>query len=300
MDVERQECVRGVWYISKLEHADQLFYAAAQESKTFVGYELKLDGVGFSVVSKRHGTLQEAFREASDILNFNDESALLSLRMFFSLAKPQCRTRALNVARHDCKICNHSYSKRCLDRCEYIDPETVQFSCYTNSQIAHNARQSQDHFSRLAQYREGDGTIYAATAIQKIPDPAGQSLLKQAMRVERGLNPNQIPKEERFRQSFKVFSTDRYALIPPNARADRQPENYRWPWGQKNNRLNLRQADARPFDCVEDQSDIDARQDAGFINAHFSGKPTKEEYFSAIAAQNGVDKFSIVAALQSS
>lgn len=298
MTVEREECERAVWYISTLENADRLFCEAAHETQSFTGFELKLDGCDFSVVSKRYATLKEAVQEARNILNHDDKTCLLSLRMFFSLANRQCNARALNSARHECKVCKHDFLKRSLDRCSYVEPTSIMFSCYSNAQIAQNARTSQDHFSRIAQYRQGDGTIYAATAIQKMPDPAGQSLLKQAMRVEKGLDPNTVPNN--FHQRFTVYNEERYALIPPNARADRQPEAYRWPWGRQNNRLNLRQANARPFDCVEDEFDIDLRQNAGFEDVHYSGKQTKEEFFSAIAARNGVDKFSIVAALKSS
>jgi len=122
-------------------------------------------------------------------------------------------------------------------------------------------------------------------------------LLKQALRVAQGRSPTEIPKEESMRSRFTVFNSDHYALIPPNARADREPEAYRWPWGRQNNRLNLRQSNARPFDCVEDQIDIDARQEASFRDMHFSGNQTREEYFESIAAQKGVNKFQIIEAL---
>ena len=303
MEIERNECPRAVWYISKLEDANDLFINAAAETRKeqFVGFELKLDDSDWSVASKRFGTLQEAAQEAGSILNYsekNTESTLLSLRMFFSLSKPRCRTNALNVARHECKVCSHDFKDRCAEPCSYIDPNNLQFSCYTNAEIAHNARQTQDHFSRLAQYHQGDGTFFPVTAIQKIPDPAGQSLLKQALRVAKGLSPTEIPKEELMKSRFTVFNEQHYALIPPNARADRQPEPYRWPWGRQNNRLNLRQRNARPFDCVEDEIDIEARQEGSFFDVHFSGNPTREEYFLDIAAQKGINKFQVVAALE--
>ncbi len=301
MSIEQFECPRAIWLISELVDAQDMFLQAAKLPDEFVGYEMKLDDQDWSVVSKRYGTLQETAAEAGQILNYpvkNSGDSLLSLRMYFSLSKPRCRTNALNLARHDCKVCNHEFKERVAEPCAYVDPNSVQFACYTNAQIAQNVRQTQDHFSRLAQYREGDKVFYPVTAIQKIPDQPGQSLLKQALRVAKGQNPTQEPNLDVLRPKFQVFNADHYALIPPNARADRRPEKYRFPWNRENNRLNLRQNNARPLDCIEDQYDVEARQNGSFLEMHFSGEPTREQYFLDVAAEKGVSKFQIVAAFE--
>ena len=295
--MERFECPRAVWYITKLVDAQQLFNVASQENGNFVGVELKLDEKNWSVASKRYNSLIDAAADAGSILNSperNSGESLLSLRMFYSLSKPKCRTNALNLARHECKACNFSFKERCAQPCAYVDPNDVQFSCYTNAQIAQNAKQTQDHFSRLAHYRQGDGTFIPVTAIQKIPDAPGQSLLKQALRVENGQPPTQLPNLDVLRPRFTVFNDRHYALIPPNARADRVPEKHRWPWGRQNNRLNLRQDNERPHDCIEDQFDVDIRQNGSWIDQHFSGQATREQFFLDIAVEKGVSKFDIV------
>lgn len=288
---ERFECQRCVWYLFALSDADTIIeqIEKSEPDNKYSEFEIKLDTDQWSSVSQRFDTLLQLTRQVRKIYDGVDEAAnaLVSVRLFWR--QPVCTSMAVNPASHRCKVCVHDYSRDAAVWRPLADPNTLQFACATAGNIVDNARQTQEHLSRLAHYHDGDGTFYPTTAIVKPADAPGQSLLKQAIRVARGEPATGSGNGVALRPPFQTFTTERYPLVSPAV----VPNNGVAAWPDR----RLRQDNARRFDCAEDEFDIDLRQMGNWYEQHFSGQPSRQDYFIDVARAKGVSKFDIVDAL---
>lgn len=294
---QRFQCQKCVWYLTLLDNADssvdQIIKTELPNAERYKEFELKVDTEQWSHNSEKINSLQQMLREARRIYDSietdKEGKTLISFRLFFNT--PYCKTMAINPARHRCKVCTHNFVP--IDNAVWQplpDVNKLIFACATPSQIIENARQAQNHLSRLAHYQGGDGTFFAATSIIKPLDAPNQSLLKQAIRVGRGekADGSDSPSPAVLRPQNQIFTTNRYALVPRGA----VPKTNDTVVIDK----RLRQDNARPYNCSEDEYDVDLRQMGDWYEQHFSGRLSREDYFLATAQMKGVSKFDIVAA----
>lgn len=287
--MQRYECEKAIWYLIPITEIGTIVEKLSNDIKqnSFKQYELKLDTPEWSHVSPKYVSFNQTISALKNIANasLENKDAIVSLRLFFTDAS--CRwMMATNPARHRCKVCVQNYVP--LDATAWKplpDTKKMQFSCSTMGDIIENARQTQEHLSRVAQHQDGDGTFYAQTSIIKPRDPPGQSLLQQALRVARGekADGSDTPSDDILHPPNKVFTNNRYALIPHGAMPnEKQPDK------------RLRQDNARRYGCPEDEYDIERRQLGNWYEQHFSGNLSREDYFIATAQEKGISKFDIV------
>jgi hypothetical protein len=289
-----------VWYLTKLINLDEMLgamtkhnHAQRRTQRHFTAYEIKVDTTEWSSASERFDNYDEMIQELQRLREGapkdSHDTALISVRLFYTLTEPPCRTMVINPACHRCKVCEHDF--KATSPCEWRpleNPQSLRFAATTTGQSIENANQLQGHITKLAQQYDGDGTFYAQMSVQRPNELPGQSLLKQAIRVARGENadgtgvtPNAV-----LHPPFKTFTTERYALVPPGVVP-----------GWKSGDPRLRQQAARPLNCLENEFDVDMRQNGNWYEQHFSGRLSREQYFIDTAEQKGVSKRTIVDAL---
>jgi hypothetical protein len=299
---QRFECARCVWYLVYLADADALLDQIGKESalqrgarRPFTAFEIKIDTQEWHSVSEHFGTFAQMAEQLAALYDAtpsdDGEKILISVRLYYTLTEPPCRTMVLNLACHRCKVCDHNFKD--TSPCDWLpleNPQSLHFACTTTGQSIENARQLQDHIAKLSQQHEGDGTFYAQMSVQRPNELPGQSLLKQAIRVARGQNATGegVASSAVLHPPFQTFTTDRYALVPPGVVP-----------GWKSGDPRFRQQAARPLNCLENEFDVDMRQNGSWYEQHFSGKASREQYFLGAAEVKGVTKRNIVDALHS-
>lgn len=295
IDIERHQCELATLFIgpaAQLGKFDEML--AKEDLSRYARYEIWLDSADARRLLVHSSTpsrlLEQPLFLAADVKDASD-NAIVSVRLKFRPTAKHCRRSVLNPARHRCAICLASFG--CNDgREKNEEKQCCKQYCprESNLQIKRNARQTIDHFSRVAFYSEGDGKAYPQHAIVKEPEEPGKSLLKEADALDHA-DAYRDPAETHV--PFQIFTSDRPALVPRAAAPMHRNKNYT-AFG-----VPINQHACARDDCVEDHVDVNKRQQAGFFERHYPAQATRQELFVTTSVQKGVDKRQL-AALQAS